>query len=395
MVGTARALSAAVGAAVVGAAGAAGWRFADRVLQPQRARRPEDDADPEAAVRVVAIGDDTVTLTGPAAGRPGRWGLSLARGYGQVGPGAPGDTDGEVVRPFRRLTGDPRPGDGVLDAHAWPAEPRVLHLPWEDVTYHSPAGLFPAWRIDPAPSAVATGTWAVVVHGRGGRRTEGLRYVPTLAARGLTSLVISYRNDADAPRSADGLSHLGDTEWQDVEGAVVHALAHGARDLLLVGFSMGGTAVLSFLRRSAHAQAVSGVVLEAPVLHWPAVLWRSAQRAGVPRPLLPVVVPATIATLRVRAGIDWSDLDHAGHAGDLRHPLLLVHGAADDHVPVGASDALARRRPDLVRYVRVPHAGHVQCWNVDTGGVEAELAGFVSELSTGRRRRARRWRVRT
>lgn len=381
----ARTVTATVGGTAL-VAGAAGWRFADRVLEPQRHADALQDQGSEGTVSVVQADGATVTLRGPRAAVPGRWGLAWPGGYLQVGP--PTATAGDAVtRPvLSRFDGTPAPGStAVLDSHAYPPDPGVLGLPWREVTYHSPAGAFPAWEIGPRAGRGAD-AWAVIVHGRGGRRTEGLRLVPALAAAGLTSLVISYRNDRGAPASPDGLCHLGHSEWQEVEGAVVYALAHGARRVLAVGASMGGTAVLTFLRTSAHADAVCGLVLDAPVLHWPSVLQRGAVRAGVLPPLVPLLVPATLAVARVRAGIDWRGLDHRAYAGALSQPVLLIHGADDDRVPVGPSDAFARQRPDLVRYVRVPGAGHVQSWNVDPEGVEAELSAFVASLT-----RERRW----
>ncbi|HEX2027926.1 MAG TPA: hypothetical protein VHF25_08000 [Nitriliruptorales bacterium] len=379
-----RTVSAAVGGTAL-VAGAAGWRFAERVLEPQRHADALDDQGCEGTVDVVRAETTSVTLRGPRAAVPGRWGLAWPGGYLQVG--APTAITGDAVtRPvLRRFQGTLAAGaTAVLDSHAYPPDPGVLGLPWREVTYHSPAGGFAAWEIGPRAGRSAD-AWAVVVHGRGGRRTEGLRLVPALAEAGLTSLVISYRNDRGAPASPDGLCHLGHSEWQEVEGAVVYALAHGARRVLLVGSSMGGTAVLTFLRASAHSDAVCGSVLDAPVLHWPSVLRRGAAEAGVLPALLPLLLPATLAVARVRAGIDWRALDHRTHVGPLR-PVLLIHGADDDRVPVGPSDAFARQRPHLVRYVRVPGAGHIQSWNVDPEGVERELRAFVASLQ-----RERRW----
>lgn len=104
----------------------------------------------------------------------------------------------------------------------------------------------------------------IFVHGHGTDRGEGLRILPTIVEQGFPSLVMTYRNDAEAPESPDGLYHLGQTEWRDLEAAADYALAHGAEDLILVGYSMGGAITCTFLRESVRADRVRGAILDAP-----------------------------------------------------------------------------------------------------------------------------------
>ena len=48
----------------------------------------------------------------------------------------------------------------------------------------------------------SSGVWAIMVHGRGATRQEGLRAVRTARELGMSSLLISYRNDGLAPVGA-------------------------------------------------------------------------------------------------------------------------------------------------------------------------------------------------
>jgi uncharacterized protein len=374
-----------------GAAGVTGltaWVMADRMLaRPADVLAEDEPLDTDRAA-ITAVGDGEITLSGGDVARPGRWGLKWEGGYGQVGRVLSEGT-GQARREFRPLIDAPSPGaDAVLDADAYPDDPDVLGLDVEEVTYRSPVGELPAWLFPAGDSS----TWAVLVHGRAGRRGQMLRLVPVLHGLGITALVISYRNDPDAPDSPDGHCHLGATEWEDVEGAAVYALGRGATELILVGNSMGGTASLAFLRTSPHASRVRAAVLDAPVVRWPRVLRESAARRGAPATLASAAVPLALGIARIRARIDWSAIDHLGHAGDLRHPVLLLHGDADAHVPLETSRALAERRPDLVSLRIVRGATHLASWNLDPGGTEAAVRRFL--LSAGRRAgRGRRTRA--
>ena len=58
----------------------------------------------------------------------------------------------------------------------------------------------------------------------------------------------------------------------------------------------------------------------------------------------------------------------------------MFHGDAENSAPVAAGDELASARPDIVRYVRVAGAGHVESWNTDRDTYEAAVAGFLRDV---------------
>ncbi|MBW3664833.1 MAG: alpha/beta hydrolase [Actinobacteria bacterium] len=360
-------------ALVAAAAGGASWYYARRIVEPA-ADVPPDPPAPEDHVRIEQRTDDSVWLSGRGAQRPGTWGLAWSNGYAQVSDVEAVDGEG-VRRGLRVFEGEPTSGvEAVLDADAYPHDGAALGRPWKQVTYHSPIGDLPAWEY-PAVGR----TWGVFVHGRTGRRHEAFRAIPTFLDLDMPCLTISYRNDADAPRSPDDRCHLGATEWEDVEGAVIYALSQGADDVVLVGYSMGGSCIAAFMAASTHAARVRGLVLEAPVLDWVPVLRQAARRRGLPDAVLPVLLPATMALARYGSGIDWRAMKHIDRAGDLVHPTLLIHGDADETVPVELADRLAAARPDLITYLRVPGAGHVRSWNVDRLAYESALREHLAE----------------
>jgi alpha-beta hydrolase superfamily lysophospholipase len=236
----------------------------------------------------------------------------------------------------------------------------------------------PAWLI-PAPGR----TWAIVVHGINDDRQVGLRIAPALHRDGLTSLLISYRDDLGAPSSSDGMHHMGQTEWRDLAAAVRYARGHGARRLVLIGYSMGGALISQFMERSALADRVSALVLDAPALNWKAILEFNAEEMGLPGFL---ALPVEWA-IDARADPDWSSLDALEHPEDFHLPILLFHGTEDSLIPISASDDFASELPRWVTYYRVPGADHVQSWNVDPRLYERRLEGFLATALKAQRAR--------
>lgn len=377
-------------AALLAAAGGAAWYYAERITESPGLRPvPPLPAD---GVQIRSVGEHEVVLAGPAAPRPGWWGLTTESGWLRIGPPAGevaldptvaelSDVTVGVRRPIEHRVGRVAAGaTGRLDAEAIPVDPTDIGLETFGLVVPGPVGDLPAWWF-PAPGTGRGGTAAILVHGRSGSRREVTRWVPAFLAAGVSCLAVSYRNAPGAPRSPDGRSHLGATEWADVAAAIELVLGtYGARDVVLFGASMGGACIAELLARSGLAAHVRAVVLDAPVRHWGPVLRAAAQQRGLHPAVLPLLLPPTMALAGVRGRIDWQGLDHLDDPRRYALPTLLFHGAADAVVPVALSDAFAAARQDVVTYHRVPGAGHLHTWNVDRQGCERTLASFLARV---------------
>ena len=124
--------------------------------------------------------------------------------------------------------------------------PAQLGTEFEDTHVQTDVGEMPAWHI-PATSGERDAI-AVVIHGHGGHRAQGLRALPALRRSGLASLFVTFRNAHGAPRVGRGYLTLGDQEAEDVTAALRWAHEMGYKRALLYGFSMGGNIALSALR---------------------------------------------------------------------------------------------------------------------------------------------------
>lgn len=273
--------------------------------------------------------------------------------------------------------------------------PTDLGVPFEDIAIATPLGDAPAWLVPPA-SGDTTGRWAIHVHGRAVRRPETLRAVPIFRDAGVTSLVVSYRNDGEAPRSGDFRYALGDREWLDVDAAMRYAVSHGATEIVLVGWSMGGATVLQAATRSSYANRVVGIVLESPVVDWIAALDFQVRLNR-----LPVFVRSFVVLLfRERWGrfftglaepLDVDRLDFVTRAKELDKPVLILHSDDDGFVPATASRALAVARPDIVTYEAFDVARHTKLWNYDRERWEGAIRDWIAKLPTpGEKSKAQR-----
>jgi len=255
---------------------------------------------------------------------------------------------------------------GYWSGAAYP-DAASIGLSAEDVQIDVEGGTAPAWLVRGTPSS---DIWAIMVHGRGGSRQECLRALRPARDLGMTSLVISYRNDGLAPSAPDGRYGLGSTEWRDVEAAISFAVANGAREVVLFGWSMGGAICLQTADLSPHHHLIRAMVLDAPVIDWVNVLAHHAQLNRIPSAVgrygqLMMSHPLGRRLTGLAAPVDLKSMDWVSRAVELRTPTLILHSVDDEYVPYGPSASIAEKNPEMVTFETFRDARHTKEWNVD------------------------------
>ncbi|MFG2298166.1 alpha/beta hydrolase [Streptomyces sp. NPDC048603] len=373
---TATATAAAVTTTLLGAGAAAvvaGRYAADATLRPVPGRPLP--GGPRLTVHSTAPGRIALTRS-LATLRPGVHGLDAPGVHAVVGRvlrDVPHDPD-TVVRELVRIThGTLEPGTRVrLTPQVHLGDPRsALGLDHADVDVPGELGALPAWFVPGARD-----TWVIAVHGLGGTREHPMVLMPFLHRHHLPVLALAYRGDLGAPACPDGISHLGASEWRDLDAAIRYALRFGARRVILHGWSTGATMALYAAQRSALADRVAGLVLDSPVLDRHTTLRNLALARGVPPALLPLAVRAAEA----RTGLLADDRNPVADPAALRMPVLIFSGPDDTIAPWEPARRLAALRPDRVTLYPVRDAPHGGMWNANPSRYEEVLRRFITPL---------------
>ncbi|MET3952045.1 alpha/beta fold hydrolase [Arthrobacter sp. UYEF36] len=373
--------SAAAGLLAAGSSALALY-FARRVITPARVR--EEDQEILAVIRGGHRLQVILAAT-PEATVEGVYGLFFdgGRGHARIGrivsySPAERTVQREVEAVYSGDLSKTRRGYWSGAAHPDPAS---IGMPSEDVDIEVDGGTAPAWLVR-APQE--SGIWAIMVHGRGASRQECLRAVRTARELGMSSLLISYRNDGLAPSAQDGRYGLGSTEWRDVEAAIGFALDQGAREVVLFGWSMGGAICLQTADLSRYHHLIRAMVLDAPVINWVNVLAHHAELNRIPSAVgrygqLMMSHRLGRRLTGLAAPVDLKAMDWVSRAVELRTPTLIIHSVDDEYVPYGPSAALAEKNPEMVTFERFDRARHTKEWNVDPERWERLVAAWLGQ----------------
>ena len=187
------------------------------------------------------------------------------------------------------------------------------------------------------------------LHGNGGSLLNRRDRVRMLTQDGRGILIVSYRGYSGSTGSP---SETGLRE--DARAARDWLSSYDPRRIVLYGESLGtGVAV-----RLATERPVGGVILDAPY----------TSTADVAKGLFWYLPVALLMRDQFRS---------VDRIGDIKVPLLVMHGDADSVIPIALSELLFKVANEPKRYLRLPGVGHESI--LESGGIDA-VRRFLGEI---------------
>lgn len=250
--------------------------------------------------------------------------------------------------PYGRAYGLVHPARIAIDR-----TPAELGLPYEDLQLTTSDGLkLAAWYLPPR-----NGVIVICVHGMGSNRTQFLDEAVFLQRKKYGVLLLDLRNHGE---SEGDKTTLGLYEVRDIAAAVEYIRQREGTDAAVAAFghSMGAATVLL---ATAQIPEIRAVIAVSP---FTSVEDNVSEGVRTLTGLDPrFFAPLILFFGQREAGVDISTVRPVDVIGSISpRPVLLIHGAKDETLPVRNSYQLyeaARDPKELVVYEGVGHGGFI------------------------------------
>ena len=232
----------------------------------------------------------------------------------------------------------------------WLAEPEDLGLAAEELALEPEPGVrLHAWFF-PHPAPVAS---LLFCHGNAGNASHRLQNVRLLVDSGFQVLLFDYRGygHSSGVPSESGLYRDAAAAWQHL----VERLDTASVPRIIFGRSLGGAVAVDL---AVDAKA-GGLILESTFTSIRTLVRRIYH---LPTPELPV------------------KYDSLSKIGQLRMPLLAIHGEQDTLIPYADGWALFEAAPEPKTWYPIPGAGHNDTYAVGGEAYFRQLAAFARSL---------------
>jgi dipeptidyl aminopeptidase/acylaminoacyl peptidase len=242
------------------------------------------------------------------------------------------------------------------------AQPADFGLAYEDVTFTPRDGALTlrGWLLPGSPAA----PYVIFVHGIGDQRTGNSALdlaARLIRAEGYNVLVFDLR--AQGTSDGDFVS-AGEFERYDVLGAYDFLLGRGARPgrVALIGRSYGAATSIMAAALEPGIGAVVSDSAFADVLD--RIPKETARKTPLTEDAVRVFVPGARLFAGLLYGIDIGDLKPVRDVAGLSYPLLLIHGEADERVPLAEGLRVHAAAPPGSELWTLPGAGHGEAFRL-------------------------------
>lgn len=251
--------------------------------------------------------------------------------------------------------------------HVFCDTPKEIGLNFETVNVKSEDGIsLESWYIPANNSKKGI----VLVHGHGGSRNEGLRFVRALNAAGFNLLALNLRRHADRPAT------MGYYEKENVKSAVSFLLNEKHLDSIgLFGFSMGAATSILAMEDDTRVKAgifSSGYASAVDVMS-------EAANRDYHVPYFPVI-PMTRNLINLRGKIKIETVRPEDKIGNISpRPILLFHCDKDHYVDVSHAERLfAAAKNPKEKWIPICNK-HELIWNFHKEESEKRVVDFFSK----------------
>jgi len=195
-------------------------------------------------------------------------------------------------------------------------------------------------------------TTLVILHGWGGNAEQMLPMALPFHQAGMNVLLVDARNHGQSDRdSFSSLPRFAEDLEKTIEW-LKRTHPEYSHKIALLGHSVGGGAVLLAASRRSDIDAVISVSAFA---HPEWMMRRFLKRVHIPAPLITFIIRYVEWVI----GYRYEEIAPINTICHIKCPVLLVHGKADQTVPVDDALTIERgcRRPSI-RLLIVENAGH-------------------------------------
>lgn len=263
------------------------------------------------------------------------------------------------------------------------AQPGDFALQYEDVSFSPRDGSLTlrGWLLSGTPGK----PYLIFVHGIGDQRTgnAALDLASRLIHRdGYNVLVFDLR--AQGTSDGDFVS-AGEFERLDVLGAYDYLVSRGAQPgrIALIGRSYG--AAIAILA-AAREPGITALVADSPFADVrDRIAFETARKTPIPKGAVPIFLPPATLFANILYGVHLNQLRPGRDVANLKYPVLVIHGEADERIPIAEGKRVFANAPAGSELWTLPGVTHAQGFRVYpdeyVSRVEAYLASrFASSV---------------